>query len=214
MEKKAYYEFGWNTPAAPFYHKYLCEPIEKMLPADGSPILDIGCGNGCFANYLNEKGYCVYGIDASVQGIEIANRVRGEKDRRFFVSDVTKVELPAELQEIPFKTVISMEVIEHLYDPVTYVGFVRQILEQNQGGHFILTTPYHGYLKNVFIALTGKMDYHLSPLWVGGHIKFWSRKTMSRLLRQANFQNLEFAGAGRFPYLWRHMIYRAKICPK
>lgn len=35
MEKKAYQEFGWNTANAPFYHKYLCKPIEKMLPTDG-----------------------------------------------------------------------------------------------------------------------------------------------------------------------------------
>lgn len=120
MEKKAYQELGWNTANVPFYHKYLCKPIEKMLPTDGSPLLDIGCGNRCFANYLNKKGYCVYGIDASVQGIEIANRVRGEKELRFFVNNVTKAEWPAELQTIPFKTILSMEVIEHLYNSVAY----------------------------------------------------------------------------------------------
>ncbi len=120
MEKKAYQELGWNTANVPFYHKYLCKPIEKMLPTDGSPLLDIGCGNRCFANYLNKKGYCVYGIDASVQGIEIANRVRGKNERRFFVNNVTKAEWPAELQTISFKTVLSMEVIEHLYNSVAY----------------------------------------------------------------------------------------------
>ncbi|MFQ7387593.1 MAG: class I SAM-dependent methyltransferase [Alistipes sp.] len=43
-------------------------------PADGTPILDVGCGNGFTANYLAGKGYDVYGIDASRQGIAIANR--------------------------------------------------------------------------------------------------------------------------------------------
>ena len=40
-----------------------------------------------------------------------------------------------------------MEVIEHLYSPRTFAAFVRSILEANGGGRFILTTPYHGYLK-------------------------------------------------------------------
>ena len=71
---------------------------------------------------------------------------------------MTTGELPPELRKIPFRTVISMEVIEHLYSPRTFAAFVRSILEANGGGRFILTTPYHGYLKNLSIALAGKAD--------------------------------------------------------
>ena len=99
-----------------------------------------------------------------------------------------------------------MEVIEHLYSPRTFAAFVRSILEANGGGRFILTTPYHGYLKNLSIALTGKADRHYSALWEGGHIKFWSRRTLAILLREAGFRNMAFTGAGRIPYLWRHMV--------
>ena len=77
-----------------------------------------------------------------------------------------------------------MEVIEHLYSPRTFAAFVRSILEANGGGRFILTTPYHGYLKNLSIALAGKADRHYSALWEGGHIKFWSRRTLAILLRE------------------------------
>lgn len=212
MKKTKLHDFGWEDANPPFYHEFLCKHIEKMLPKDGSPILDIGCGNGCFANYLIDKGYNVYGIDSSIKGIKIANQVSRCKESRFFINDVTTDELPKELLHIPFKTIISMEVIEHLYDPVAYVRFVRKILERNHGGYFIVSTPYHGYLKNVLIAALGKMDYHYSSLWVGGHIKFWSCKTLCELLSEAGFLNLEFIGTGRFPYLWRHMIYRAEVC--
>lgn len=77
-----------------------------------------------------------------------------------------------------------MEVIEHLYQPRAFVLFIRSILEASGGGQFIVTTPYHGYLKNLTIALANKMDYHLSALWEGGHIKFWSRRTLAILLRR------------------------------
>lgn len=73
-----YSEFGWSDAQPAFYHELLCKYIERLLPADGSPILDVGCGNGFTANYLAGKGYDVYGIDASRQGIAIANRTGGE----------------------------------------------------------------------------------------------------------------------------------------
>ena len=74
-----------------------------------------------------------------------------------------------------------MEVIEHLYQPRAFVLFIRSILEASGGGQFIVTTPYHGYLKNLTIAAANKMDHHLSALWEGGHIKFWSRRTLAIL---------------------------------
>ena len=47
-----YSEFGWSDAQPAFYHELLCKYIERLLPADGSPILDVGCGNGFTANYL------------------------------------------------------------------------------------------------------------------------------------------------------------------
>ena len=138
MTTSSYNEFGWRDAQPMFYHKLLGKYIERLLPTDGSPILDVGCGNGYFANYLAGKGYCVYGIDASEQGIAIANRMKGGgNSNRFFVCDVTSGELPPELRGIPFKTVISMEVIEHLYQPRAFVLFIRSILEASGGGQFI-----------------------------------------------------------------------------
>ena len=62
MTTSSYNEFGWRDAQPMFYHKLLGKYIERLLPTDGSPILDVGCGNGYFANYLAGKGYCVYGI--------------------------------------------------------------------------------------------------------------------------------------------------------
>jgi len=80
--------------------------------------------------------------------------------------------LPPEISNIRFDTIISTEVIEHLYDPGKYLDIIEQVLQSNGGGELILSTPYHGYFKNLLIALHGKTDDHFSPLWDGGHIKF------------------------------------------
>ena len=80
------------------------------------------------------------------------------------------------------------------------------------GGTLILSTPYHGYLKNFVLAATGGLDAHFTALWDGGHIKFWSYKTLTALLKEAQFEGFHFAGAGRLPWLWKSMViscYRA-----
>jgi 2-polyprenyl-6-hydroxyphenyl methylase/3-demethylubiquinone-9 3-methyltransferase len=77
-------------------------------------------------------------------------------------------------------------------------------------GVAIITTPYHGYCKNLALAITGKMDKHFSPLWDHGHIKFWSVKTFTELLSQAGFRKINIRRVGRIPQLAKSMIAVAR----
>jgi 2-polyprenyl-6-hydroxyphenyl methylase/3-demethylubiquinone-9 3-methyltransferase len=107
-----------------------------------------------------------------------------------------------------FDVVTSAEVVEHLYLPRHLARNSYQALRP--GGVAIFTTPYHGYWKNVVMALTGKLDAHFTVLWDGGHIKFWSRRTLTRLLEEAGFRVERFVGVGRVPLLWKSMILVAR----
>lgn len=62
----------------------------------------------------------------------------------------------------------SLEVVELLYFPRKFASEVYNLL--TLGDIAILSTPYHGYLKNLVLALTGKMDAHVTALWDYGHI--------------------------------------------
>jgi 2-polyprenyl-3-methyl-5-hydroxy-6-metoxy-1,4-benzoquinol methylase len=203
-----YQDYGWENNDFTCAHPYILPTLIKLLPIDGSLILDVGCGNGAIANYLIKKGYNVYGIDASKSGIDEANKIN---PGRFFVQDIETKNLPKELESKAFSAIISTEVIEHLYDPRKYISFVKQILIDSGGGHFILSTPYHGYLKNLALALSGKFDNHFTALWDGGHIKFWSRKSITKLLNEFHFKGISFIGCGRIPYLWKSMIIHSRI---
>jgi 2-polyprenyl-3-methyl-5-hydroxy-6-metoxy-1,4-benzoquinol methylase len=143
-------------------------------------------------------------VDLSESGIEAARRAHG--NIQFLVADVT-VDLEVLLNDQQFDAVVSAEVIEHVYAPRALVANAFRLLKP--GGRFIVTTPYHGYSKNIVLAVTGQMDAHFTVLWDGGHIKFWSRRTLSHALREAGFSNIDFAGAGRIPYLWKSMVLRA-----
>jgi 2-polyprenyl-6-hydroxyphenyl methylase/3-demethylubiquinone-9 3-methyltransferase len=120
-------------------------------------------------------------------------------------------DLLEQLGEAPFDLVVSTEVVEHLYSPREWAAGCYNALKP--GGRLICTTPYHGYLKNLAISLAGRWDHHANPLWDGGHIKLWSRRTLSKLLRDAGFSNLRFQGAGRAPSLWMTMVICADRPP-
>lgn len=116
-----------------------------------------------------------------------------------------------QLQHIKFKTIISTEVIEHLYNPRRYIQFCKSILEGSGGGSLIISTPYHGFLKNLALSIFNAWDNHFTVLWDGGHIKFWSFKTIKQLLKEFNFEVLKFKGCGRVPYLWKSMVIKSQI---
>lgn len=202
-----YKEYTYRSTVGGLHLEYIRPALLELLgPPAKQTILDIGCGNGALAGSLLEQGYNIYGTDASESGIRLANeRYPG----RFFLQDLTRDSLPPELSGIRFDHIILTEVIEHLYNPRQIVRFCKSILHQNDGGYIILSTPYHGYWKNLLLALTGKMDDHFTALWDGGHIKFWSRKTLTTLLEEQAFKVLQFKGAGRVPYLWKSMLIKA-----
>jgi 2-polyprenyl-6-hydroxyphenyl methylase/3-demethylubiquinone-9 3-methyltransferase len=171
----------------------------------GARVLDVGCGNGFLCAEFLRRGCKVVGIDLSSQGIEVARRNYCTARFEMLPADAHILE---NLGEEPFDVVVSTEVVEHLYAPREWARGCFTALRR--GGTFICTTPYHGYLKNLAIALLGKWDTHTNPLWDGGHIKFWSKRTLAQLLRESGFRNFKFRGVGRMPGLWKTMIVRAE----
>lgn len=73
-------------------------------------------------------------------------------------------------------------------------------------GLLILSTPYHGYWKNLALSVTNKWDHHHSPHWEGGHIKFFSIKGLGEMLTAAGFSDITFHRVGRVPPLAKSMI--------
>ena len=69
---------------------------------------------------------------------------------------------------------------------------------------------YLGYLKNLAIALVDGWDRHHAVGWDGGHVKFFSVKTLSAMAAEAGFTGIRFRFAGRFPPLPKSMCLVAR----
>jgi 2-polyprenyl-3-methyl-5-hydroxy-6-metoxy-1,4-benzoquinol methylase len=163
-------------------------------------ILDLGCGNGALCAVLSSTGADVVGCDPSDTGIAVARRAYPHISFR----SLSVYDDPTKLDDDRFDVVVSTEVIEHLFDPRSLPRFASRVLRP--GGHLILSTPYHGYVKNLALSVVGRWDRHFSPLWDGGHIKFWSRATLNELVTEEGFELVQFIGTGRVPYLWKSMV--------
>lgn len=178
----------------------ILELLGELAP--GTRVLDVGCGNGFTCGEFLKLGCQVTGIDLSEQGITQARQAHPGGRFELLPADEHILE---NLREQPFDVVISTEVVEHLIFPRPYARGCRKALKP--GGRFICSTPYHGYLKNLMLSVFNKWDQHLCPMWDGGHIKFWSRKTLHWLLSEQGFTNLKFRGVGRIPWLWMTMVF-------
>jgi 2-polyprenyl-3-methyl-5-hydroxy-6-metoxy-1,4-benzoquinol methylase len=198
-------EFYYGSAEAAHTEAYLWRHIITLCAKLGARrIVDIGCGNGALCRELASRGYEVVGCEPSADGVRFAQSSAPE----LVFHQIGVDDEPTAVGNESFDVAIATEVIEHLMKPRNLPHFAKQVLRP--GGHLIISTPYHGYLKNLFLALTNKWDAHLNPFWDGGHIKFWSRKTLSQLLNDGGFHIVRFIGAGRLPFLWKSMIIVAQ----
>ena len=137
--------------------------------------IDVGCGNGAltvkFCKFFNKS----LGIDLSEDGIKFAKKYENENIKFENESIENLIE-----KDKKFDFVSAIEVIEHQYDPTDFLIKLSQITKK--GGFIIISTPFHGYFKNLLISLLNLNDKHYTVLWKHGHIKFFSVKTFKKLI--------------------------------
>lgn len=168
----------------------------------GSPkrVLDFGCGTGAGSRILIGAGHTVTGVDASESGIRLAvSQVPGGT---FYHLDAEN-DLPFENNA--FDACVCTEVIEHLLDVRGFLSEVHRVL--TPGGVFFLTTPFHGWIKNLLL-ITLNFDTHFIP--TGEHIRFFSRRSLQACLAEAGFNVEQFGGIGRFWPVWKSMFVVAR----
>ena len=141
------------------------------------------------------------GVDPSESGIQMASN---KFPHLQFHKGCAYDDLAAEYGRFPL--VVSLEVVVPLYlwPPRSFARTLYALVDD--GGIAIITTPYHGYIKNLALAIGGKWNEHLGPLWDGGHIKFFSIATLRTLLTDAGFRDIRVSRIGRIPPLAKSMM--------
>jgi 2-polyprenyl-3-methyl-5-hydroxy-6-metoxy-1,4-benzoquinol methylase len=199
MQKK---DYNYQSAEAPWLDSILWPAISNVLKQryqGPKRAFEIGSGNGAMAAKLKEQGFEIIGIDPSESGIRQANQAH--PDLALHVGSAYD-DLASTYGRFPL--VYSVEVVEHCYSPHQYARTFFELLED--GGFGVMTTPFHGYWKNLAVALTNKWDSHTQPLEEGGHIKFFSERTLRQLLEDTGFVDIRMDRIGRIRPLAMGMV--------
>jgi 2-polyprenyl-6-hydroxyphenyl methylase/3-demethylubiquinone-9 3-methyltransferase len=199
-------EYQWDRTGPSKVHAHVTQPVVQQLDRFGArSVLDLGCGNGWFTEALTRCGFDAAGADVSRSGVAVARAAYPEVAFRQFDAMQT---LPVDWHG-HFDAVVAIELLDHVALPR---AALRQALAAlKPGGLFVATTPFHGYFKNLGLALTGRLDRRWQALRDHGRVKFYSAATLTALLAEAGLQDLHFETIGRVPLIARSMLVAGRL---
>ena len=177
---------------------YALKPRRDYLLAHVDPgqrVLDLGCGEGTFAAILAEAGAAPVGVDIAEVALQRARALHPTLDFR-----LSPAEGPLPVDDADVDVVWASEVIGHVVDTAAFFSEIRRVLRP--GGRVLITTPYHGRVRNLALALAG-FERHFDPR--GPQLRFYTRGSLERLLRDFGFDDLRLQTSGGPPLL-RHTL--------
>lgn len=206
VKKKSYSSYHWSDEHThtPSITKDLIK-IFQLYNFQKFNHLDVGCGNGYITKIISKFFKKTIGIDLSKDGIKFAKKNFYNKKKISFLNTSSDNLIKKKLK---FDVITTIEVIEHQYDPFKFLSDLEKLCKK--GGYVIITTPYHGYFKNLALSIIGAMDNHFTALWQHGHIKFFSIKTLKKLISNYNFDIIGIKYSGRFYPISSSMIFILK----
>ena len=198
---KAFYEDVWaELPEDP--KPWAWERRRALLLAEaskGERVLDLGCGSGRFVAALLDAGTDAVGVELAEGALERARRnVPGAEFHALGEGAIP-------LEEASVDLVWCSEVLEHVPDTAALLSEARRVLRT--GGRLLVTTPSHDLPRRALIALA-RFDEHFDPL--GQHVRFYSRRSLKRVLESFAFEEVHVTCIGGPPGLRETLVARAR----
>ncbi|MDD9717998.1 bifunctional 2-polyprenyl-6-hydroxyphenol methylase/3-demethylubiquinol 3-O-methyltransferase UbiG [Dinoroseobacter sp. PD6] len=164
--------------------------LKSPNPFKGLRILDIGCGGGLLAEPMARLGATVVGADAAEGNLPVA-RLHAEKSGLEIDYRHTTAEALVASGE-QFDSVLNMEVVEHVADPLAYLTACKDLLKP---GGIMLCSTLNRNPKSFAMAIVGA-EYVLKWLPKGTHDwrKFLTPDELTKLLEQAGLEPVDKKG--------------------
>ena len=148
----------------------------------GLEVLDVGCGFATTSESIQKRGNRVTGIESSDDALPRA-RTRIGHVVHADLQDLDGVRRA--LQGKQFDIIIFADVLEHLAWPEGVLRSYRQFLRP--GGSIIVSLPNVGLWSVRLSLLAGRFEYADTGVLDRTHLRFFTRRTMRRLLDDAGF---------------------------
>lgn len=188
MDAKAYYEWynredplsGYRPEDEVTFAQRLAWFSKSMLP--GRRVLDYGCGEGVLLAGLREGGIA----NAESCGVDISKNAVKKAAARFpgLCFSATRPDGAADFPAASFDAVVATEVIERVFDTDAVFREFHRLLRPE--GLLLLSCPYHGFLKDLALLVTGGMERHYRDPY-SCHIRYYSRNALRGVHQKTDF---------------------------
>lgn len=179
--------------------------VEAILHSAGSgdTVLDVGCGNGHLLHQLADRYRKLVGLEYSAHRLDHA-KLNLPVDR--FVPVLGSAEHMAELTSGSIDCIVSADTIEHVPDVYQAAAELFRVLKP--GGKLVINTPNIAFIKKRALLLLGRFPSTSQPneglgsdiLFDGGHLHYFTFRSLSLLLERAGFvieQRVGYGALGR-----------------
>ena len=135
-------------------------------------VLDVGCSDGRFGALVRSQGHRVIGVDvAKHEGV--GERLDG------FVEANLNDGLPAETGD-GFDVIVAADVLEHTIDPDSLLDdLVRRL---SPDGSILISVPNFAHWYPRGRVAVGRFDYDARGILDRGHLRFFTRRSIERLI--------------------------------
>ncbi len=165
----------------PGYYENERRDVARLVPAHAKQILDIGCGTGKLGSLLKAEH-----PDRNVTGVEMNAVVAAEAGAvldAVVVGDIQQMSLP--FPSASFDCIVLADVLEHTVDPSAILCAVRPLLRSK--GLLVCSIPNMRHYTAILQLLRKGWEYADYGLFDRTHLRFFSRRSMERLLQESGF---------------------------
>lgn len=169
----------------PFQKDIIGEIVGVLKP--NMKVLDVGCSTGQFLAALKGKIGLRVGIELSR---EDANFIKNNLDFKVYNEPIERLKLP----EGPFDLITSLQVLEHVENPLEFLKKIGKHLKPN--GLLYLELPNIDDAVLKYYQASGYANfYYREP-----HLSYFSKSTLNKLLDKAGFDG-EIKTVQRYNFL-------------
>ena len=158
----------------------LLQRLEELHGGVGR-LLDLGCGPGYCFERAAKRGWDAHGVDL---GEWTAAAAAARNLKNLHVGNLADQSFP----DGHFDAVVSVEVFEHLTDPISELKDSQQVLRP--GGLLLLQVPNYRTLP----ILLGRDDFRLNT--PPQHLNYFTPHTLRKLLQENGFRVLQLRTGG------------------
>jgi len=180
IKSDVYSEFYTAYPLKLYPYSSHSIVIKKLNSKKNQRILDVGCGDGLFANYISDDNHKV-GVDFIPRSENIDKSFK--EYYRYDLNDG----LPEEIkQKEKFDYVLLLDIVEHLLDQDKIIDDAASVLKPD--GRIILSLPN---IANIYVRLNlliGRFPYADKGILDRTHLHFYTLKIIKELVKKHNLE--------------------------